>query len=277
MDLAGLHRAQPDPPSAQGRRLGRPWETRALEQTHPCPLPARVPAPACQDSHPGRSAETLQARPRTPVRSVGHGDGVTPVSREISAKTDEISEFAPLLAQIDATDLARGGSLPLMPSTPCRDTRDPPRRRPEPQPSRAATGAAGEPVREAPAAVVHGVGVSGRRAGAADGHLQSPAGRLDSCRPAFGESVAPSAPATAGCDGLPLVDQHGPPLGGEGPAGRSVPLFPDPGRGNTPDPFGRRRCPGARSTGRPPSPRVLITESLTRIDVTTTAPDQPQR
>jgi predicted transposase YbfD/YdcC len=40
------------------------------------------------------------------LSAVRHGDGVTLASREISAKTNEIPEFAPLLDQIDDTDLA---------------------------------------------------------------------------------------------------------------------------------------------------------------------------
>ncbi|MGW3426309.1 ISAs1 family transposase [Streptomyces phaeochromogenes] len=40
------------------------------------------------------------------LSAVRHGDGVTLASREIGAKTNEIPEFAPLLDQIDDTDLA---------------------------------------------------------------------------------------------------------------------------------------------------------------------------
>ncbi len=40
------------------------------------------------------------------LSAVRHGDGVTLASREISAKTNEIPEFAPLLNQIDDADLA---------------------------------------------------------------------------------------------------------------------------------------------------------------------------
>lgn len=40
------------------------------------------------------------------LSAVRHGDGVTLASREIAAKTNEIPEFAPLLDQIDDTDLA---------------------------------------------------------------------------------------------------------------------------------------------------------------------------
>jgi predicted transposase YbfD/YdcC len=40
------------------------------------------------------------------LSAVRHGDGVTLASREIGAKTNEIPEFAPLLDQIDHTDLA---------------------------------------------------------------------------------------------------------------------------------------------------------------------------
>lgn len=48
--------------------LRRTWERPVpKEQAHPGPGPPRVPTPARQNLNAGRSAETLQARPRAPT------------------------------------------------------------------------------------------------------------------------------------------------------------------------------------------------------------------
>ncbi|MEW2051974.1 ISAs1 family transposase [Streptomyces sp. NPDC005476] len=95
---------RPDPVMPDG---GTEREQRRAHRTATSAAPARSRRRAIAvDGKCLRGAKRPDGSRVFVLSAVRHGDGVTLASREIGAKTNEIPEFAPLLDQIDDTDLA---------------------------------------------------------------------------------------------------------------------------------------------------------------------------